>query len=487
MLVGLIAIAAAALFWLYRWISDRLDYFNRLGVSGPKPRFYYGNSKELHRIDYNGALQLREWTKVYGSRYGVYEGTNPVIVLANAEDVNEVCVTKAERFEAKKLLHLASDENGQDERVHMAEALGWRWKRLRGAANPLFTPSNLDKFTSMGKSMVLKKCTFRFYQEYTFDVICRLVVGQKESRMFSNPMCRHMKGIFVRDLNLWYLDLNLSFPALSPYLRKLFNTLAAKFENPIGMVLKEMEKVVDERIRGENKEDNDDFIDAFLHQSTEEVEGESNKSSKSLTRDEIIAQCFLFMMAGFDTSASAMSFVTYLLAMHPEVQEKVRDEIQAVMSEDSDWSRLGQLPYLDAVIKETLRIYPLSAFTTGRRYTRDTVVGGISIARGTYVQPDVYSIHYDERFWGADAREFRPERWLSSSVPSSAFLSFGLGPRRCIGYKLAMMETKMALVSLLRAFRVVRTERTEKELSFLGSTTFSPASVTVQLASLQDN
>ncbi|GMT06461.1 hypothetical protein PENTCL1PPCAC_28635 [Pristionchus entomophagus] len=304
--------------------------------------------------------------------------------------------------------------------------------------------------------------------------------------MFSNPLCRHMKGIFVRDLNVWYLDLNLAFPALSPILRKLFNTLAVKFENPIGMVLKEMQKVVDERIQIGSTEEIDDFIDAFKRQSSEAEEG-SNKRSTSLTRDEIIAQCFLFMMAGFDTTASALSFVTYLLALNPEVQEKARAETMAVITEDSDWTKLAQLPYLDAVIKETLRIYPLAASTTGRRCTRDTVVGGVSIERGTYVQPDVYSIHFDEGIWGSDASEFRPERWLSPTVPSSSFLSFGLGPRRCIGYKLAMMEAKMALVMLLKEFRVVRTADTEKELSFLGSTTFSPASVTVQLESLRDS
>ncbi|GMR62889.1 hypothetical protein PMAYCL1PPCAC_33084, partial [Pristionchus mayeri] len=326
----------------------------------------------------------------------------------------------------------------------------------------------------------------RFYQEFTFDVICRLVIGQKQSRMFSNPLCQHLRGIFVRDLNVWYLDLNLAFPVLSPYLRNIFNTLAAKFANPIGTVLKEMERVVNERIESKGKEEHDDFIDVFLNQSTEEDTEGNNKRSKSLTRDEIIAQCFLFIMAGFDTSASALSFVTYLLALHPEEQEKVRDEARAVMTEDPDWTKLGQLPYLDAVIKESLRIYPLASFTTGRRCTRDTVIGGISIERGTYVQPDVYSIHFNEDIWGDDAAQFRPERWLSSTVPPHAFLSFGLGPRKCIGYKLAMMEIKMAMVLLLKVFRIVRTSETEKELSFLGSTTFSPASVTVQLEYLNE-
>ncbi|GMR58319.1 hypothetical protein PMAYCL1PPCAC_28514, partial [Pristionchus mayeri] len=471
---------------IFRWITHRLTYFDRIGIPGPRPRFYYGHSKELHRLDYPGALQLREWTKEFGSCYGVYEGTNPVIVFSNLNEVNEFCVTKSDCFEARKLLHLASDENGQDERVHMAEAIGWRWRRLRGAANSLFTPTNLDKMSRLGNLIVvlLNKC--RFYQEFTFDVICRLVIGQKESRMFSNPLCRHLKGIFVRDLNVWYLDLNLAFPSLSPFLWKLFNTLAAKFENPIGMVLKEMETVVDERIQNRGNEEQDDFIDAFLNQSNEEGNEGSIKRSTSLTRDEIIAQCFLFIMAGFDTSASALSFVTYLLALHPQVQEKVREEARAVMVQDPDWTKLGQLPYFDAVIKESLRIYPLAAFTTGRRCTRDTVVGGVSIERGTYVQPDVYSIHFNEEIWGRDAKEFKPQRWLCPSFPPHSFLSFGLGPRRCIGYKLAMMEIKMAIVLLLKEFRIRRTTETEEELSFLGSTTFSPASVTVLLESFSN-
>ncbi|GMT35048.1 hypothetical protein PFISCL1PPCAC_26345, partial [Pristionchus fissidentatus] len=306
--------------------------------------------------------------------------------------------------------------------------------------------------------------------------------------MFSSPLCKHMKGIFVRDLNVWYLDMNLAFPSLSPILRRLFNYLSAKFENPIGSVLNAMEKVVDERIKSKGSEEYDDFIDAFLNLTTADSIQENDKRSKALSRDEIIAQCFLFVMAGFDTTASALSFVSHFLAMKPEVQDKARAEILAVMGKVPDLSKLGDLPYLDAIIKETLRIHPLAASTTGRRCTKTTVVGGISIERGTYVQPDVYSIHFDEGIWGADVSLFRPERWQEDTVPTrgSTFLSFGAGPRRCIGYRLAMMETKMVLVMMLLTFKIIATDETEEELSFLGSTTFSPASVTVKLESIHD-
>ncbi|KAK6042170.1 hypothetical protein COOONC_20324 [Cooperia oncophora] len=111
-----------------------------------------------------------------------------------------------------------------------------------------------------------------------------------------------------------------------------------------------------------------------------------------------------------------------------------------------------------------------------------TTLGGVRIQEGENVCADTLTIHFNRELWGDDADDFRPERWLEQSDrPSAAFLSFGLGPRQCIGMRLALMEEKLVLAHLLQRYNIVATCDTEEALSLTGSMTFAPKSVTVQL------
>ncbi|KAK5966519.1 Unspecific monooxygenase, partial [Trichostrongylus colubriformis] len=191
--------------------------------------------------------------------------------------------------------------------------------------------------------------------------------------------------------------------------------------------------------------------------------------TKRLTRDEIAAQCFVFasrtqnLVGGFDTTASSLAFCTYLLAKNPQVQKDLQDEIdQYCNTESINYETLASMKYLDVVMKEALRIYPLASIANSRCCMKPTTLGGISIEEGVYVVADTMSLHFDREIWGDDADEFRPERWIESPErPSAAFLSFGLGPRQCVGMRLAHMEEKLVLAHVLQRYDIVATEDTE--------------------------
>lgn len=169
------------------------------------------------------------------------------------------------------------------------------------------------------------------------------------------------------------------------------------------------------------------------------------------------------MSTSHETTSSAFTWATYLLAKHPDIQAKLRDEIRAALPSpratldaDFDLSRvLESLPLLHGVCSEVLRLYPPVPATI-RIAARDTSISGIPVPSGTRVYMSPWAINRSPTLWGADADQFVPQRWIdedgrannSGGVDSNyAILTFLHGPRSCIGEKFAKAELK-ALVAV---------------------------------------
>jgi cytochrome P450 len=173
-------------------------------------------------------------------------------------------------------------------------------------------------------------------------------------------------------------------------------------------------------------------------------------------RDEAVT----LFLAGHETTALALSYALYLLALHPEVQDAVRAE-GAALGRRAGAEDLGALPYTAAVVKEALRLYP-PAWGFGREPVRDVVLGGQRIRGGEHVVMLPWILHRDPRWWHLPER-FRPERWLPgpdgapsevAGQPRFAYTPFGGGPRVCIGNHFATMEAILALTTLLQHRRL---------------------------------
>ncbi|KAI0648581.1 cytochrome P450 [Trametes meyenii] len=199
-------------------------------------------------------------------------------------------------------------------------------------------------------------------------------------------------------------------------------------------------------------------------------------AKEKLTDDELIAQMSVFILAGMDTTSNAASRILHILSQRPEVQKKLRLELsEAHMSGDVDYEQLMELPYLDAVCRETLRLYS-PVHVLSRRAVKDTVLplsepilstGGSTISevpvpKGSVVVLGLWASNTNSALWGEDAYEWKPERWLSPLPPEveearipgvySNLMSFFGGGRSCIGFKYAQLELKVVLSVLLRSF-----------------------------------
>ena len=168
--------------------------------------------------------------------------------------------------------------------------------------------------------------------------------------------------------------------------------------------------------------------------------------SATLTSREIHDNCFLLFSAGFDTASSAMTWWIGLMATHPHVVEQLRSEIGSAGGGASSAEHIARLPYLNATIKEAMRLYPPSTALFTRVALRDVVIGETPVSKGTLAVVPIWHLHHDPRSF-AEPDAFRPERFLPGApgIPRSAYLPFGAGPHFCLGQHFAGIE--MALIA----------------------------------------
>ncbi|XP_041973294.1 cytochrome P450 4C1-like [Aricia agestis] len=177
-----------------------------------------------------------------------------------------------------------------------------------------------------------------------------------------------------------------------------------------------------------------------------------------------------FMFAGHETTAACLIYTLLLLAIHPDVQNKVIEEVDYIFGKDTRDATLEDLSamkYLDLVIKESMRLYPPVNFIM-RQTTQPCKLSNFDIPANTMCAIHIYDLHRDEKIY-PEPDKFRPERFLpenSAGRHNFAFIPFSAGPRNCIGQKFAMMEMKSLLSSIFRRFDVAPVTKISDNLSF---------------------
>lgn len=195
--------------------------------------------------------------------------------------------------------------------------------------------------------------------------------------------------------------------------------------------------------------------------------------SGHLSDEGLADQLMTFLAAGLETTATSLTWAIYALCRHPEQQKRLRDEVRANLpSVDNEEGGaavtsvdIDRLPYLNAVVNETLRLYPAIPLVA-RQAMHDTVVQGVPILRGTVITIPPWAVNVDRTLWGDDAAKFNPDRWITLresdgvEVPNNtggasnnyAFLTFLQGPRSCIGSSFARGELACLLAGWIGRF-----------------------------------
>lgn len=274
---------------------------------------------------------------------------------------------------------------------------------------------------------------------------------------------------------LKFLGRTLPWPKLS-YLVSLAETMNSKSRGIHDKKKRLLELGDDATVRQVG--DGQDIISLLIRAS------KARSDDDWLSEEELVAQMAVFLIAGTDTTSSALSRIIHLLALHPDVQDRLRKELKnAHENNDSDeltHDQLVSLPFLEAVCRETLRLYapvsvamrtaqsdvvlPLSApiqDVDGRK------VHEILVPKDTNVFVHIHNLNRDPSIWGTDAAEWKPERWLAPLPQSIAdaniqgvyanTMTFIGGKRACIGFKFSQLEMKVVLSQIITAFRFAPT------------------------------
>jgi len=196
----------------------------------------------------------------------------------------------------------------------------------------------------------------------------------------------------------------------------------------------------------QTSEDRGDLLSMMMLATYED----GSKMDDQLLKNELVG----IFAAGHETTAHTLGYAFYLLASHPEIKAKLQAEIDTQLNgEPVTFESIRRLPYLDMVIKETMRIYPVAQGTT-RIANQDTEVCGVPIAEGETTVVSIWGMHHNER-WYPDSWTFDPERFSpenEASIPKYAYIPFGAGPRVCIGNQFALLEARMVLATILQQF-----------------------------------
>jgi cytochrome P450 len=188
--------------------------------------------------------------------------------------------------------------------------------------------------------------------------------------------------------------------------------------------------------------------------------------SGGFSDDDLVNQLMTFLAAGHETTASALMWAIYLVCTKPDVQTKLRDEVRgalpSIMDKDAKVAsnEIDHLPYLNAVINETMRVYPPVPLTL-RKTAQDTTIIGRFVPKDTIIIISPWAINTSERLWGADAKEFVPERWIGPGMANNGgatsnfdYLTFLHGPRSCIGKDFSKAEFACLLAAVVGHFEM---------------------------------
>lgn len=329
------------------------------------------------------------------------------------------------------------------------------WDKVQQCLVPI-----LEDISRQGSTVDLQD----LYQRLTFDTTCRLVTGFDPGCLsiefpdvpFSRAMDEAEEAIFMRHClpeTLWKLQRLLGI-GHEKQLSRARGVLDSVINKYISMKRDQMAK----RNEDEGEDEGLDLLTSYINGSDEAGPGLDSNDDKFL-RDTIMN----LMIAGRDTTSSALTWLTWLVATHPEVEKKIRDELDTV-ARGEKWRLFGadelrNLVYLHSAIMESLRLYPPVPFQHKAPVEPVVLPSGHHVRTDMKVMFSLYAMGRMEYIWGKDAKEFKPERWITERgtvkyEPSYKFLAFNAGPRTCLGKEVALTQLKSVAAAMIHNYKV---------------------------------
>jgi cytochrome P450 len=448
-IVPLLVFGAACVgYWIWFTLSVRRAYARLRAhgaeVLGPRPRaFAGGNRLDLLR---RGPLEaLAGYARALppdARHFVVWCGTRPHVVVLDPELLMQV-------FTNKDGAYVRNVSITRDLFRHaLIGSVGERWKKRREILSPGFRQE------MAGAAVPLIAC----YADQLVDEWKRRGAPFKPARDLSALMLRVLGGVvygFDFDVERHggaALHRAQAIASARAILRLFFPAAAARLYKPrrFRQARRHFDMIVDEVLRAA--------------EATRAAGGQPSTVMRSLldalaagelSRDEVREEIFGLLIAGHETSATALTWIVALMAKHKEIQERCRREIEAIGDRPLDAAALDRLPALQQVVHEALRMFPPVPIAI-RTTTRETRLGELELPEGTEVHAYSLLTHRDPRLWEAPAR-FDPSRFQDGAAARTSrchYYPFLVGPHTCIAKQLATVELVTAMARLLAHARI---------------------------------
>ncbi|KAK9540653.1 hypothetical protein VZT92_003093 [Zoarces viviparus] len=443
--------------------------FKKLGVPGPKPVPFFGTMLAYRK----GIINFdTDCFKKYGKVWGIFDGRKPVLCITDPAMIKAVLIKECYSvFTNRRNIRL----NGQlYDAVSIAE--DDQWRRIRSVLSPSFTSGRLKEMFSIMKhhsanltSSMKKKADKdeplelkEFFGPYSMDVVASTAFSVDIDSLNNpaDPFVTNIKKMLTFDLLSPLFLIVAFFPFMGPILEKMeFSFFPSSVTDFFYAALK---KIKSNREYSQQKS-RVDFLQLMID-SQKNNDLSNNEPNKGLSDHEILSQAMIFLFAGYETSSSSLTFLAYNLATNPHVMKRLQEEIDSTFPDKGpvEYQALMQMEYLDSVINESLRLYPIAPRL--ERVAKATVeINGLVIPKDMIVMVPTGPLHRDASLW-PEPEEFKPERFSKENketIDPYTYMPFGAGPRNCIGMRFALVMMKLAMVEILQRFSFSVCKETE--------------------------
>lgn len=383
---------------------------------------------------------LKTQQKKTGDLYRI-DAPIPFVVLSNHEHIRHILQVNWRNYEKGPAYRGFALMLGNG----ILNSEGDEWKRNRKMIQPGFNRDHVAGLTEtmlevsnewadllQQKSLLEKPIEAKTEMiQFSLDIIARVLMGQKLAEKYKArflPLLQKQYG-FVMQHNRSFIRIPKWIPTPS---NRLFHQTRKDLHDLVNDILDASSELTESTMV------------TMLLQATDE---QGQKMSREQLRDEFLT----LFVTGFETTGNALAWALLLLARHPEIQQKIALEADEISQNGATASSLMRSPWLNATIKETLRLYP-SVWIIARRSLGKDVIDGKEIPAKAHIFISNFLAHRDPKFW-ENPEEFDPERFIKNP-DNPSYLPFGLGARMCIGNHFSHMEMLAALYQFCKRFHI---------------------------------
>uniref|UniRef100_A0A3Q0SDR9 unspecific monooxygenase n=1 Tax=Amphilophus citrinellus TaxID=61819 RepID=A0A3Q0SDR9_AMPCI len=420
--------------------------FKRLGVPGPSPIPLFGTMLAYRKGFF---IFDEECHKKYGKMWGIFDGRQPVLCITDPAMIKTILIKECYSFFTNRRHYMFCS---------FCLSVPQMFDIMKQHSAILI--STMKKKADKDEPLELKE----FFGPYSMDVVTSTAFSVDIDSLSnpSDPFVTNIKKLLKFDLFSPLALTIVLFPFMVPILEKLefsfFPTSVTNFFYTALQKIKTDRETSKLKIRV-------DFLQLM-------IDSQQNNNSTmhlhtwkhSLTDHEILSQAMIFLFAGYETTSSSLTFLSYNLGTNPQVMKKLQEEVDATFPNKApvQYQSLMQMEYLDCVINESLRLYPIASRL--ERVAKASVeINGFVIPKDMVVMVPTWPLHRDPEIW-PEPEKFKPERFSKENketINPYTYMPFGAGPRNCIGMRFALILMKLAIVEILQRYSFSACKETE--------------------------